>query len=414
VFLWLPLTLAVLGWFPAPFSKIEAIGRWPITHVLRFPEHFAPSPTAANYLPHYLASLIVALVSTAISIGWALANRRPASYSRAFVWTHTTVRYLLAALMLSYGWNKVMPGQFGRFAAGAGVDYLIHQVGQLPPRDLLWAFMEASRSYQVFTGLAELAAGLLLLMRSTAMVGALLSVAAITNVAMLDIGYDVAVKFLAGQMLLMALFVSVPYAKAIVWMAVPKRDTQPVQLRPLFMNVASDRIARLSGVVAAAVIIVLAFRFAQAVVEDNRTIQQTPLHGIWDVEEISRNGVSVPLLVTDDTLWRRLIFPWSGTRAGAIIVWMSEAVTRCSSSIDLEAKRIDLVPLRGDSTVAGSIFGVPGPNSRERQTFAFSTADDDHLVLRRTTAVGDALVIRLRRFSPATYPLISHKSEWRW
>jgi hypothetical protein len=43
---------------------------------------------------------------------------------------------------------------------------------------------------------------------------------------------------------------------------------------------------------------------------------QTPLHGIWDVQEVTRDGVAVPLLITDRNLWRRLVLPWAGPDGG--------------------------------------------------------------------------------------------------
>jgi hypothetical protein len=413
LFVWVPWTLMILWGIQWPFSTLYAIGQWPITNVLHLPEH-SPSLTAADYLPNYLAALVVVVVSAAVAVVWALVDRRPANYSRPFVWQHTALRFMLAALLLSYGWHKVLPAQFGRFALGAGTDYFIHQVGQLPPRDLLWAFMEASRSYQVFTGLMECAAGLLLLTRRTAVLGALLGVADLTNVLMLNIGYDVSVKFFAGQMLLMALFVLAPYANRLIRVLALPEKGQTVQLQPFFARPTADRTVRVIGVLCAGLILVWTFRSAQATVSANRAIARSPLHGIWDVETITRNGVAVPLVITDETMWRRLVFPWEGATAGAMIVWMSDAVTRCSSKIDLDAKRIELEPLPGVSTVAGSVFGVPGASARERQSFSFSNAGDDHLVLHKMTPAGDALVIRLRKFDSGTYQLIAHKHEWTW
>ena len=400
--LWISGGLFGLSWF-------LAVGRWPITHVLHLPEHFEPSLTAANYLPSYLATLILTLSSATLSIGWAVFDRRRPSHPQGFTWLHTAVRFLLAWFMLWYGWNKVLPGQFGRFSVGAGTDYLIHEVGQLPPRDLLWAFMDGSRPYQVFTGLTEVVGGLLLLTRRTAMVGALLSTAAMINVVMLDVGYDVSVKFVAAQILLMAVVVLTPYTKRLLGALVLNETTHPFQLPPLFVRGTADRTARIVGVLFAAGIVVGALKADQSNVATNRAIPQTLLHGIWDVEAVSRNEASVPLLITDDELWRRVVFPSGGS---ALVVSMSNAVTRCASKIDPEAKTIDLAPLGGNSTVAASIFGVPPP--MPHLSFSFSLPDGDHLLLRGTMPNGDSVMMRFRRFDHATYQLLSHKSEWFW
>jgi hypothetical protein len=172
---WLPWCL---GFFGVSFGWWFDVGQWSITHILRLPEHFVDSPTAGNVLTHYVSTAVFVLVSTALATIWLAVDRRGITYPIAFVCAFVLARFLLAGYMMGYGWIKVLPAQFGRMASGAGTDYLMQQVGQLPPTDLLWAFMEASRPYQVFAGLIELVGGLLLLTRRTTMLGAFVSAAA--------------------------------------------------------------------------------------------------------------------------------------------------------------------------------------------------------------------------------------------
>src|SRR6185436_3610981 len=42
------------------------------------------------------------------------------------------------------------------------------------------------------------------------------------------------------------------------------------------------------------------------------TATRQPLYGAWEVEELAVDGVVRPLLATDKTLWRRLVFEWPG------------------------------------------------------------------------------------------------------
>jgi hypothetical protein len=146
---WLPWCL---GFFGVSFGWWFDVGQWSITHILRLPEHFVDSPTAGNVLTHYVSTAVFVLVSTALATIWLAVDRRGITYPIAFVCAFVLARFLLAGYMMGYGWIKVLPAQFGRMASGAGTDYLMQQVGQLPPTDLLWAFMEASRPYQVFAG----------------------------------------------------------------------------------------------------------------------------------------------------------------------------------------------------------------------------------------------------------------------
>jgi hypothetical protein len=77
---------------------------------------------------------------------------------------------------------------------------------------LLWAFMGASKPYVIFSGLAEVAGGFLLLFRRTALLGGLVSAAVLTNIALMNYCYDVPVKLYSSHLLIMASFVVAPHA----------------------------------------------------------------------------------------------------------------------------------------------------------------------------------------------------------
>ena len=184
----------------------------------------------------------IGVISAVVAAAWMVLDRRR-SHPRLSAWLHTFMRFMLASLLLSYGWHKVLPAQFP-----LTFDYVTLEVGQHSPIDLLWAFMGASRHYQVFAGFVEVVGGLLLLTRRTAMLGALVSVAALGNVLALDIAYDVPVKFLAGQMFLMTLFVVAPFTKRLGAVFFLNQDTGPTPVRRLFQHAPTDRMARTVGV----------------------------------------------------------------------------------------------------------------------------------------------------------------------
>lgn len=180
---WAPLTVSMhfgMSWW---FRVNDAIGRWPITHGLGLPEHSDPA-IVGFFLPRLLAMLMLGGLSAAIAVAWSFLDRRRAGSPQLLAWLHTSVRFMLAAVVLSYGWAKILPAQFG---FGEGLPVIAFDIGDVTPRDLLWALMSQSRSYQVFTGVVEVAGGLLLLTRRTAMLGALVSMAALANVFMLDL-----------------------------------------------------------------------------------------------------------------------------------------------------------------------------------------------------------------------------------
>jgi hypothetical protein len=406
---WLPWCLIFFG---VSFGWWFDVGQWSITHILRLPEHFVGSRLSVNYLTNYVSTAVFVLVSTALATMWLAVDRRGITYPIAYVCAFVLARFVLAGYMMGYGWIKVLPAQFGLMASGAGTDYLMSQVGQLPPSDLLWAFMEASRPYQVFAGLIELSGGLLLLTRRTTMLGAFISAAAMTNVLLMNIGYDVAVKFVAGQILLLAAFVAAPYVKGLGAVLARHAAERSPHVLTVGGSARWNRATRVAGVLVACSLVWWTYRAAEGTAADFASAPaRAPLHGIWDVEEVTRDGVAVPLLITDRGLWRRLVLPWEGTDGGAMLVWMSDAVTRCRSRIDTRAKTLTIEPMP-ESTVMGSVR--PMPQAPSRMFFKYTREPSDQLVLTGTDHDGRTVLIRLRRLDHSTYQLLAHRYGWQW
>src|SRR4030095_13425800 len=210
---------------------INSVGRWPITHIFGWPDRsWAPPMSGADYLPDFLAVAVLGSASLIIAVVWSLADRRDSYLPRLFTWVFTTQRYLLSALMLFYAWDKILPGPSGW---GPTVEKVTLPVTQLTPMALLWAFMSVSRPYVVFTGVVEFVGGVLLLTRRTTCMGALITTGAMINLFLLTLTYDVNVKLLSGQMLLMAVVLLAPYAKRLT-LALREQPTGSVSPPHLF------------------------------------------------------------------------------------------------------------------------------------------------------------------------------------
>lgn len=406
LFEWVPLIVGLqtssltAGLLSAPDwwgTLNRTLGQWAITHVLGLPEH-SPARFSANNLAGFVGMVSVGVIGAAVAVAWSLVDRRRTSHPQVFLWIHTFMRFGVGAIMLFYGWHKVLPGQFD-----LTFDYLALPVGQHSPRDLLWAFMAASRPYQVFTGLVEVTGGLLLLTRRTAMLGALVSMAAMANVLALDIAYDANVKFLAGQLFLMTLFVLAPYARRLVGMFVLDDEQHDPSVRRLFRRAAIARATRVVGILFVVWVVYSNFQAAERQVNANVRARQAPLYGIWEVEEISRNGVSVPLLGTDVTLWRRLVVQ---SRDAAVIVPMSDPAQRMPN-----AGRYAVEFDNSASIVRFAPFAFSG--TTQPLAFRYRLPDRDHLLMDELNGSQPAS-LRLRRIDPSTYTLVNWERGWRW
>jgi hypothetical protein len=377
---WAPLTVYSLtgsGWWD---SVATAVGYWGITQVLGLPEHSAPYVGIATRLPPVIGSLVFAAASLLLAAVWSVLDRAPRGHPRLFAWLYAGVRFLLGASLLFYGFAKVFPGQFG---LGVQPDVLVRQVGGLERQELLWAFMGASRSYTMFTGLIELTAGLLLLSRRTATLGALIAVGAISQVLMLNIAYDVIVKLFAAQLLLMAVFLAMPVLRALVDVLVLGRSGRPAQVRGLFKQPALDRLMRVGGAVVAVALVGWFWNGALDYAERRHTNRQAQLYGVWERE------------VAGD--WRYFVVPWNGA---VVLVSDGGAVERYASKVDATARSVALMPLR-----------APGQSVAAPKSFTFSQPDADSLIL--VDAAGGAS-IRLRQREESDFSLNDRTNRWAW
>jgi hypothetical protein len=187
---------------------------WIAIHVLQL-----SGPATQNHpsgsgdrLLDYVQVLLFSSLAVTGTLVWSWFDRRRREYSALYPWLLLVVRFTLAATMLSYGFAKVLPLQFG---SAPRLAVLSETFGEASPMGLLWTFMAASVPYTIFCGLAEVSAGTLLLFRRTSALGALLSAAAMLNVVLLNFCYDVPVKLYSTHLLAMSLFLLLPDLRAL-------------------------------------------------------------------------------------------------------------------------------------------------------------------------------------------------------
>jgi hypothetical protein len=137
---------------------------------------------------------------------WTALDHRRKSYPTLFGWFRFILRLTLGVAMLSYGLDKVFLSQM----PPPSLAVLNEPLGNTSPMMLLWTMMGLNPGYQVICGAAEVIAGLLILCRRTALLGALVTAFVVSNVVLYDYFFDVPVKIYAAHLLLMALVVISP------------------------------------------------------------------------------------------------------------------------------------------------------------------------------------------------------------
>lgn len=183
---------------------------------------------SGDSLASYLDVLLDASLALFLAFVWWAWRRSTPISPRVSDLNRVFLRYLLFTNMIGYGLVKLIPG--GQFPA-PGPDRLLQPFGEASPMGLLWTFMGASTGYQMFTGAAEVLGGLLLLFRRTTLLGSLVVAAAMANVFVLNLCYDVPVKLFSFHLLLFALVLAAPDAGRLFALFVANKPVPPGELR---------------------------------------------------------------------------------------------------------------------------------------------------------------------------------------
>jgi uncharacterized membrane protein YphA (DoxX/SURF4 family) len=270
---------------------------WICTHIFRVHKTLAIFPDAdflSSYLQH-LFELILALVATVV---WSILDRKRTSYRTLYAWFALFLRFSLALVLFSYGFDKVFPIQFGLVTASR----LSQPVGNLDMFNMLWIFMASSKPYIIFSGAMEVLAGILLLTPRLETMGALLAVPVLTNVFLLNLDYDVPVKIISSHLLLAALFLAAPAVVRILQLFILRLPVQPVEPRQLSSRSSVDRAARAAvfvlGVLLAAISCVAGHQKYRSEQAGLAKAQKSPTYGLWIVDSFSVPSAGSPSLFT--------------------------------------------------------------------------------------------------------------------
>lgn len=332
---------------------------------------------------------VVASVALVGTIVWSAVSQRR-EHERLRAGLRVFLRYVVGLVMLSYGSVKVFGGQFPPPSLGR----LLQPVGKLSPMGLLWTFMGASPAYVIFSGVGESVGALLVLFRRTATLGALVLAGVLTNVAMMNLCYDVPVKINSTHYLAMCVFILLPDLERLGSVLVFQRATAALPWRRSF---ASRRARLAHHVVKALLVAGLGGYTVYSSVSEVWRYQHVAhpwIDGSWAVKRFVRNGHEVPALLDDNTRWNRLRFDsFDGKHA---MRWHF-----------LDGKMSDLYETKLDGSSLTLTASDPKPGSKPAQyALVFDKLDDDHVRISGKVA-DDDLVAEVERLKAGDLPLVS-------
>jgi hypothetical protein len=306
-------TAANAGYFPDPATlwPLRPVISWVGAHIFHvnaaLTVFWGANSGSSDCMFGWVMTFCVLVIATVATVVWSLLDRHRENYAGLYKWFRLFVRFALAGQMITYGMVKVIPVMI-RYPS---LIRLLQPVGTLSPMGVQWVTVGSSPAYEIFTGCAEVAGGLLLVVPRTATLGALITLADLIEVFMLDMTYDVPLKGFSLHLILLSCFLLAPDFLRLVRFHLLRRTTSLSTEPQLFRSIRANRIALAAQIIFGLWLVGLCGNFAWGAwntVGGGRPLP--PLYGIWEVKQMSIDEQPRPPLLTDSTRWRRAIFDY--------------------------------------------------------------------------------------------------------
>jgi hypothetical protein len=267
------------------------------------------TPALLGYDKWFIA-LGIAMV---IGLVWTLLDRKREEYEVLYYWVRVLVRFRAGIGIIGFGFTKLFPTQMPYPSIGL----LNSNFGDMTAQKIFWLQIGIVPWYQVFAGVVETLAGVLLFFRRTTFLGAALLLGALGDIVFVNFAYDGGVHVYSSYFVLLAAFLMVQDIPNLYNLLIRERYTIPQHYYPHFRT-AWQRFGRLGLKVATIGIFLvyltyleyLNFRFDPYKQPAQKGV--AALRGLYNVTEFRRNGQVIPYSPLDSVRWQQATFEkWS-------------------------------------------------------------------------------------------------------
>jgi uncharacterized membrane protein YphA (DoxX/SURF4 family) len=375
---------------PSSVPPLRQMIAWTATHIFRVshPLVFTGSGSGDKIVDYVLCFCLLG-IALAVTALWSAKDRRP-SHPRLCKAFRVFLRFALASQMFVYGFDKAFPLQmpFPRLFT------LVEPFGNFSSMGVLWSSVGASQPYEIAVGCAEILGGLLLILPQTTTLGALVSLADVTYVFLLNMTYDVPVKLFSLHLILICLILLAPEARRFADFFLFNRPVAPAPGASLFRSRRARRVGLAAQILFGLWLISLnLYGVRESWKSYGPGAPVSPLYGIWNVEQFTLDGQAHPPLLTDNDRWHRIIFDYPKVM---VLDRMNDARSYFQSTID-SAKHTLALASRADP--------------KAKSSFTFSRPTPDQLILDGTLD-GRPAHMQLRLVDAHKFQLESRGFHW--
>lgn len=274
---------------------------WTAAHVF----HVTASPVengSGDRTFDWIQLALLVVLAVMATLVWSALDRKSRYDERIYPWFRLYMRIVLAMIILYYGAAKIFPSQFYAIP----LSRYMQPLAAGSPMGLLWSMMSASRTYTFFAGFVETLAAVLLFVPRFATLGGLVAAAAMTNVFMLNVGYDVPVKLEAFNLLVTGVLIAGPDLLNIAALFLFNRPLKLYTPEPLFRRGRLNRAGLIAQLACCAIFVPAALLTLQG--SAAKRAARPPYYGLWKVQSFRLQGALRPPLTTDSVRWRQVAF----------------------------------------------------------------------------------------------------------
>lgn len=266
-------------------------------------------PQKRNFLLDYLDWGIALLIGLIGAIIWTIFDRKSKSYHTLYYWIRVVVRYRAGIGIIGFGFTKLFPTQMPYPSLGL----LNSNFGDFTAQKVYWLSVGIVPWYQVFGGVVEILAGVLLFFRKTTTFGAILLVAALGDITFVNYAYDGGVHVYAFYFVVLGLFLAADDFPKLYNLLILERYTVPFRVYPDL----SQPVLKYTRMGLKALTFIIFFgvmtyteviNFKYDPYKQPSTAGLKTLRGNYRVTEFKINGQNIPYNPLDSVRWQEATF----------------------------------------------------------------------------------------------------------
>lgn len=207
-----------IPWDPSWYQHVFSIN-WLDLHyrdfhqLANFSPRFLNIPTESGRwgIASYASWFYVLLISVFIGTIWGYLDKTSKDYNILYYWVRAIVRYRAAIGIIGFGFTKVLPVQMPYPSLGT----LNTNFGDFTGHHVFWLSIGIVPWYQIFTGVVEVGAGILLFFRKTTFIGTIILIGTLLTIVVVNFAYEGGVHGYSSYFVILGTYLLVYYFKEI-------------------------------------------------------------------------------------------------------------------------------------------------------------------------------------------------------